>query len=93
MEKGIPILSCTDKNTDIGDIIENNNFGWKCYSDDVENFIKTIKIIIKLHEKELKKNDSNSYDFLKANYTSYKSYQIIKKQVEKGRTHENINNC
>ena len=33
LEKGIPVLACTDLSTDIGDIIEKNDFGWKCSSD------------------------------------------------------------
>ena len=28
MEKSIPILACTDKNTDLGKIITEGNFGW-----------------------------------------------------------------
>ena len=46
-EKGIPILCCTDKATDIGEIVEANNFGWKCYSEDSHQFKKIIRNITK----------------------------------------------
>ena len=83
MEKGIPILSCTDPNTDIGNIIEDNNFGWKCYSNDVEKFVKLLTKIIKLNDKEIKKLGNNSYKHLEDNYTSDKAYKYIKNQIER----------
>lgn len=81
MEKRIPILSCTDSNTDIGDIIEDNDFGWKCYSNDVSKFINLVKKINKLSNNELVKKGSNGLEYLKNNYTSKRSYAIIIKNI------------
>ena len=69
MEKGIPILSCTDTNTDIGDIIESNNFGWKCYSDNSINLKLLIKKIKELDKDEIIKKGMNSLKYLTENYT------------------------
>ena len=32
MQAGIPVLACTDRNTDIGEIVVSNGFGWWCES-------------------------------------------------------------
>lgn len=69
MEKGIPILSCTDTNTDIGDIIESNNFGWKCYSNNSINLKLLIKKIKELDKDEIIKKGMNSLKYLTENYT------------------------
>ena len=36
MQAGLPILACTDPNTDIGRVIVDGGFGWWCESDNVE---------------------------------------------------------
>ena len=38
MQAGLPVLACTDKNTDVGDDIVGGGFGWKCESDSVDKF-------------------------------------------------------
>ena len=42
MEKSLPVLACTDPNTDIGKIIEDGTFGWWSESDDPEKFSNLI---------------------------------------------------
>lgn len=44
MQGGVPVLSCTDKITDVGNDIENGGFGWKCDSDNVESFNMAVNI-------------------------------------------------
>lgn len=83
MEKGIPILSCTDPNTDVGNIIEDNGFGWKCYSNDVNKFIKLIKKINKLTNDELMEKGNIGLEYLKNYYTCEKSYDVIIKKQNK----------
>lgn len=78
MEKSMPILSCTDKNTDVGDIIEKNQFGWKCYSNDAKEFSKIIKNICELTPKKLKLYGENGYNYLTANYNTNKIFKRIK---------------
>lgn len=58
LEKGIPIIAATDKNTDIRNLIQDNNVGlWSC-SDDIDSLIENIKIMKENKEmrKELSKN-------------------------------------
>lgn len=42
MQAGLPVLACTDSNTDIGKVIVDNGLGWWCESNKVELFTKTI---------------------------------------------------
>lgn len=43
MQAGLPVLACTDPNTDIGDVIVRGGFGWWCASNDVDSFVSLIK--------------------------------------------------
>jgi len=73
----IPVLACTDPNTDVGKVIVNGEFGWWCESNDVNNFYETVKMILKeLNEKRL---GDNAFRFLEANYSTIKGYEIISK--------------
>ncbi len=47
MQAGLPVLACTDKNTDVGKVVEENGFGWWCESDSPDAFTETVKSIIK----------------------------------------------
>ena len=38
MQAGLPVLACTDPNTDIGKVITEGGFGWWCESNNTENF-------------------------------------------------------
>ena len=38
MHVKLPVLSCTDSNTDFGQVIEDRGFGWWCESNDSDNF-------------------------------------------------------
>ncbi len=58
MQAGLPVLACTDKNTDIGKVIEENNSGWWCESSSEDVFCKRIREITvnATHIKEKGKN-------------------------------------
>ena len=71
------VLICTDKNTDIGKIAEENEFGLSSISDNTEEFVKNVN---KFTDKGLRiKLSENGYRFLKENYTVENSYKIIMK--------------
>lgn len=75
-----PVLICTDKNTDIGRIAEENGFGLSSVSDNTEDFAENIN---KLTDRELRaKLGKNGYKFLTENYTVENSYKIIMKHFE-----------
>ena len=42
MQAGLPVLACTDLNTDVGKILVENNLGWWCESNDVAAFCQAV---------------------------------------------------
>lgn len=82
MEKGIPVLSCTDPNTDIGDIIEGNNFGWKCYSNNAKNVKKCIEMILNLDSNDLETIGKNGLTYLNENYRCDKNVTKIENKIK-----------
>lgn len=59
MQVGLPVLACTDKNTDVGKTIVEGGFGWKCESNDSKFFANLVNSICHsnlsiMKEKELK---------------------------------------
>lgn len=77
MQAGIPVLSCTDPNTDIGDIIEADGFGWKCFSNDSSAFCWTADAAC---QADLKKMGNAGRRYLLEHYTVEQSYKIITKE-------------
>lgn len=75
MQVGLPVLACTDFNTDIGKIIVKNQFGWWCESDNVKKFGQMIDQIIKTQE--IYDMKDKEYQFLYHNYNITLSYDII----------------
>lgn len=74
MQNGMPVLACTDANTDIGNVITEGKFGWWCESDNPDNFTKAVD---KALDSDLKATGECAYMFLKDNYTAEHSYGII----------------
>ena len=74
MQKKMPVLACTDPNTDIGKVIVEGDFGWWCESNDVEKFTEFADLICK---EDLSDKKENALRFLKENYTVDQSYDII----------------
>ena len=75
-----PVLICTDKNTDIGKIAEENKFGLSSVSDNTEDFLRNVKRLIDVELRA--KLGKNGYRFLMDNYTVENSYNIIMKHFE-----------
>ena len=73
MQAELPILACTDSNTDIGKIIVEGGFGWWCESNNAETFFEYINNIV--YKSTIKK--SNIKDYLFKHYTANKGYEII----------------
>lgn len=76
MQAGIPVLACTDPNTDIGKVITEGGFGWWCESNSVEAFSKTVNAVM---SSDLKAMGQKGYNYLLDHYTVAKSYDIIMK--------------
>lgn len=77
MQAGVPVLACTDPNTDVGKVIEKGGFGWWCESNDVLTFDKCVKSATDLSEEGYQAMQDNALAYLKDNYSVDIAYQII----------------
>lgn len=75
MQAGLPILAATDTNTDIGDIIVKNNFGFWTESKDIKQFSAYVDLFCVSEERKIMGDNSKKY--LLDNYTVENSYKII----------------
>ena len=78
MQVKLPVLACTDPNTDIGKIIVEGRFGWWCESNDVESFDRIINQIKKAN---LVSMGENAMQYLQQNYTVKKAYEVIMRKT------------
>ncbi len=74
MQNGMPVLACTDPNTDIGKVITEGGFGWWCESGNIEQLKATITDIL---NNNLTEKGKNAKQYLLDNYTVSKNYEII----------------
>ncbi len=65
MQAKIPVLACTDANTDIGRVIVDGEFGWWCESNDADAF-KTL--VLKILNEDTHSAGNNAYKYLTKNY-------------------------
>lgn len=79
MQAKLPVLACTDKNTDIGSIIVNGEFGWWCESKQVSGFKRIMDQIMALNDEELKGMGDKGFEYLCKEYSVEKAYSIIMK--------------
>lgn len=74
MQAGLPVLACTDRNTDIGKVIVDGGFGWWCESNNLQDFDKTINKIIDM---ELTAMGQNGWIYLNNSFSIENSYKAI----------------
>lgn len=74
MQAGLPVLACTDRNTDIGKVIVDGGFGWWCESNNLQDFDKTINKIIDM---ELTEMGQNGWIYLNNSFSIENSYKAI----------------
>jgi L-fucosamine transferase len=80
LEKGIPIIAATDKNTDIRNLVQDNNVGlWSC-SDDIASLIENIKIMKKNNEKR-KEFSKNARELFLKEFQVEKSVELLHKYI------------
>lgn len=79
MQAKIPVLACTDANTDIGKIIVDGGFGWWCESRNVCDFEQIVKTIC---DKTFDNMKNVEYQYLADNYNVVKTCRIITKRLE-----------
>ncbi len=76
MQAGLPVLACTDKNTDVGEVIVDGGFGAWCESDDAEKFKKALLECMSMGEIE----GNAAWNYLCENYSAEIGYSIITEQ-------------
>lgn len=74
-----PIIAVTDPNSDIGTIAEENNYGYHCLSNSVEDFICAID---RMMISDIKQMGENGYQYFLNNYTVNHTYNAIIKHIE-----------
>lgn len=74
MQAGLPVIACTDPNTDIGKVIVEGGFGWWCESNDVVAFQECIKNVV---YSDYVLMGRIARECLKKEYSSKRGYEII----------------
>ena len=74
MQAELPVLCCTDPNTDVGDVAVAGGFGWKCMSNDVSAFCRTLDDACRADRRAM---GAAGKAYLKAHYTAEQGYHII----------------
>lgn len=74
MQAKLPVLACTDPNTDIGNTIIEGNFGWWCESNSTSEFHSCVDKALSCDFEMLK---MNSWEKLNQLYAVDDSYEII----------------
>jgi glycosyltransferase involved in cell wall biosynthesis len=80
MQAKLPVLACTDSNTDVGSTIIDGGFGWWCESNDVNAFSNLISTIRK---EELAAKGEAAMAYLIKNYSESVAYKVIEKEFVK----------
>lgn len=78
MQAKLPVLACTDPNTDVGKVLEEGRFGWWCESSTTEAFCRVIKEIM---GSDLTQMGSASMQYLYDHYTVKSAYLSIMEQL------------
>lgn len=80
LEMGMPVISCTDENTDIGDIIENGKCGFKVMSGDLISYNNAVNSLTK-DDQLYSEYTLNARKLLEREYTVSRSVAIINERL------------
>lgn len=80
LEMKLPVIAATDKNTDIGKVIENNNCGFHVEAGNIKSMDKAIDKAI--NHSDIKILRKNAIKLLKEQYHVKNSYLLIKEKIE-----------
>ena len=79
MQAKLPVLACTDPNTDIGKVIMEGGFGWWCESNNAEDFYNLVKSIVAESNPAM---GENGFNYLQEHYHVSQAYKIIKDSIQ-----------
>ena len=80
MQYRMPVIAATDPNTDIGTIVQENNFGYSCLSNDADSFTACVDKIL---ESDIQKMGDNAYGYLCSHYTVEHTYNAVISHMKK----------
>lgn len=80
MQAKLPVLACTDPNTDVGKTIMEGGFGWWCESDSTAGFKKAVGQIM---HSDLEKMGNAAMEYLCQHYSVQCGYQSIVQALNK----------
>jgi glycosyltransferase involved in cell wall biosynthesis len=80
MQQGLPVLVCTDANSDVGVTVVEGEFGYWCISDNAKYFSQAVDEIVELDDTTLTEMGKRSRAYLEANFeASYWAKKILEK--------------
>ena len=78
MQNKMPVLACTDPNTDVGQVITEGGFGWWCESNSVNKFTKVVDSAL---DEDLNAMGQKGFQYLCEHYTVETAYKTIMNRV------------
>ena len=78
LENSMPVVCCTDPNTDVGRLAEENGYGYWCESKNPADFTHIVNRMLASDREAM---GQRGYQFLQDNYTVDKCYDIIMKHL------------
>lgn len=79
MQAGLPVLACTDPNTDIGKVITDGGLGWWCKSNGADHFVQCVDQAM---QSDLHSMGTEAFEYLQKYYHVEDSYSRIVKSIE-----------
>ncbi len=79
MQAKLPVLACTDPNTDVGKVITEGGFGWWCESNNSDTFYDLVKSIVAENNTEM---GEKGFNYLQEHYHVSRAYKIIKDSLD-----------
>lgn len=79
MQAKLPVLACTDPNTDIGKVIVDGGFGWWCESNSIAEFGETVDKALFADTVAM---GNRGYIYLEKYYTAESAYGTIMKRLK-----------
>lgn len=76
MNHKLPVLAATDKNTDVGQVILEGNFGWWCESSDTKYYKEVIDEIV-TEKNNLTQKGKNGRLYLEQHYSTEVAYNTV----------------
>jgi glycosyltransferase involved in cell wall biosynthesis len=82
MDHSLPIITCTDPNTDIGRTVNDGGFGFGVLSNDTDNFLEVVRKMLSTSENERKCMGERGRRFLEMYYSVERAYETMMKILE-----------